>query len=107
MEPIEVPKNTLETIRFQMTEFKGKPYADIRAYYQAENGDWKPTKKGLMISPEIRPEFAKGIERLDGELRKHGLSSQNEDQGGRDVAFPRPGTTQCQESRLPRSAYGK
>ena len=69
----EVSKNSLETIRFNVTEFKGKQYADARVYYRDDDGELKPTRKGLCISPDLWPQFAKGVERLGAELAKRGL----------------------------------
>jgi len=68
----EIAKNSQERIRFQLTEFKGKQYADLRVYY--EDGDeWKPTKKGLTLSPDIWPEFVQGIEQLTQNMEDAGL----------------------------------
>jgi len=70
---IEVPKNTLETIRFQITEFRGKTYADLRVYYRDDNDELRPTRKGLCVNPELWPDFLKGIEQLGAELEERGL----------------------------------
>ena len=69
----EVSKNSQETIRFSVSEFKGKSYADMRVYFQDDHGELKPTRKGLTISPDIWPQFAEGIERLGAELSDRGL----------------------------------
>ena len=36
----------------QVSTFKGKPRVDIREYYMAEDGEWKPTKKGISLDLE-------------------------------------------------------
>lgn len=69
----EVTKNTQETIRFQISEFKGQQYVDIRVYYRDDSDELKPSKKGLSISPAIWSEFLKGIKRLDAELHTRKL----------------------------------
>ena len=73
MSAIEVVKNSLEIIRFQVTEFRGKRYGDIRVYYRDDNGEWKPTKKGLTLSPELWPEFVDGIRKIGEQLQEQGL----------------------------------
>ena len=48
-EPIaEMEKDPTEKIFFNLSEYKGKKYADIRIYYEDDEGEWKPTKK---VSP--------------------------------------------------------
>lgn len=33
-------------------EFKGKQYIDIRTYFENEEGEWIPTKKGVSLTPD-------------------------------------------------------
>lgn len=55
------PKNSLEEVRSIVTEFKGKKYIDMRVYYKAEDGSYRPTKKGLTLSPELVPELQEAM----------------------------------------------
>ena len=49
-EPIaEMEKGPTEKIFFNLSEYKGKKYADIRIYYEDDEGEWKPTKKGITL----------------------------------------------------------
>ena len=32
---------------------KGEPYLDIRTYYEDDNGEWLPTKKGIRLHCEM------------------------------------------------------
>ena len=68
----EMQRNSTEVLRFEVREYKGKVYADIRTYYQ-DGEEWKPTKKGLSISPAIWSDFVKGIGALGAELEARGL----------------------------------
>ena len=58
---MEIQKNTLEKIRIQRTNFNGHELIDIRVYYEAENGEWKPTKKEIAFSLSLANEVIKGI----------------------------------------------
>ena len=69
----DVIKNSQETIRFQITEYRGRSYADVRIFYRDDNEELKPTRKGLTISPLLWPEFVQGIQRLGAELAQQGL----------------------------------
>jgi len=68
----EIKKNSQERIRFEVTEYKGHTLVDLRVYRGAGE-DWKPTPKGLAISPALWAEFLKGIEALGVELQAQGL----------------------------------
>lgn len=48
----EVRKNSVELIRVIGTEYKGHRFVDVRVYYEDENGEYRPTKKGIALGPE-------------------------------------------------------
>jgi len=35
-----------------LKEFKGKQYIDIRTYFENQEGEWIPTKKGISLTPD-------------------------------------------------------
>ncbi len=47
----EVKKNSRDIIRVSIKDYKGSRNIDQRVYYQAKDGSWKPTPKGISISP--------------------------------------------------------
>jgi hypothetical protein len=57
----------------QLTEFKGRRYADLRVFYRDDDGELKPTRKGVCVSPELWPDFVRGIEKLGAQLQECGL----------------------------------
>lgn len=48
----QVERNQTEVIRISTEEFKGRSYVDVRIYFEGTEGEWKPTKKGVTISPD-------------------------------------------------------
>ena len=42
-----------DLIRVELSEFKGNQYVGVRIYYMDDRGDWKPTRKGLTLVPEV------------------------------------------------------
>ena len=70
---LEFPKNTHEVVRIAVTEFRGRTYGDIRVYYEAEDGEWRPSRKGLTLAPDLIPELREGLEALERELRNREL----------------------------------
>lgn len=48
----EIERNPTEVLRVSLENFKGRDYIDLRIYYQDDNGEWKPTKKGVTLAPD-------------------------------------------------------
>lgn len=59
-----VDKTEEERIRIARSEFKGKELIDIRQYYQAEDGEWRPTKKGINLTFEKFEELKNAFDQL-------------------------------------------
>ena len=57
-------KNATEQVWVSMSEYKGKDYIDLRVYFQDDDGEYKPTKKGLALSPHLLPELEAAIMKL-------------------------------------------
>ncbi len=53
----EIERNETEVVRVGVEEYKGRKYVDIRIYFENDAGEWKPTKKGVTVSPEKMAEF--------------------------------------------------
>ena len=57
MKPLEktirdIEKGT-DLVRIELSEFKGNQYIGARIYYMDDKGDWKPTRKGITLTPEL------------------------------------------------------
>ena len=57
---IEIRKNSREIIRIEEQEYQGHDLIDCRIYYD-NNGEWRPTKKGISLSKNTAPEVVEGI----------------------------------------------
>ena len=57
---IEIQKNRRETIRISESEYEGHKFIDLRIWYD-DNGEMKPTKKGILFNPNIAKEVIEGI----------------------------------------------
>ena len=72
-EPVaEMEKGPTEKIFFSLSEFKGKKYADIRIYFENDEGEWKPTRKGLTLSLDRFAEFKDNLGTLEEFLTAQG-----------------------------------
>lgn len=60
-----------DVVRIALTEFRKRQYIEIRTYYMAEDGEWRPTKKGITLSPDLMREvynaLATALKELDNE----------------------------------------
>tara|TARA_R110000824_G_scaffold266063_3_gene455042 strand:+ start:5160 stop:5375 length:216 start_codon:yes stop_codon:yes gene_type:complete len=49
----EIKKNSKEKFIVSINEYEGHKYIDVRVYYQDREGEYKPTKKGIALSPKV------------------------------------------------------
>ena len=56
----EIRKNSREIIRIEESEYHGHDLIDCRIYYD-ENGEWKPSKKGISLTKDTAQEVVEGI----------------------------------------------
>lgn len=71
----EFRKNAQEVVRASLSFYHGHQLADIRAYYQAEDGTFRPTKKGLSVGLDLLPELRAAIEALEAAAAKRGIAA--------------------------------
>ena len=57
-------KNTQERVQAALTTYRGKRYADLRVYYEADGGEWRPTEKGVTIALNLLPELEVAVRAL-------------------------------------------
>ncbi len=68
----EMEKSWNEKIVFSLSDYKGKNYADIRVYFEDDEGEWKPTKKGITIALDRFSEFKEHLGQLEQFLTAEG-----------------------------------
>ncbi|MCX8021523.1 MAG: transcriptional coactivator p15/PC4 family protein [Syntrophorhabdaceae bacterium] len=69
MEIGEISKGK-DKIIVSVKEFKGRRYVDLRVYFENENGEWIPTKKGITFPPESLEDMIKLLENTKKNLEK-------------------------------------
>jgi hypothetical protein len=62
-----IAKNATERVRVAVSEFHGAHYVDTRIHYQADDGEWRPTKKGLTLKPDLAREVAQAMLAVAGD----------------------------------------
>ena len=63
-EPVALPRSETEKIWVSLSEWQGFLGIDIRIYYQAGEASWRPTKKGVRISLELKDQLIAAIEKV-------------------------------------------
>lgn len=58
------PKNALEELRVYVSEYKKRDYINLRVFYKADEGEMKPTPKGLTLSVDLIDDLVKAVESL-------------------------------------------
>lgn len=48
----EIERNRTEKIRVELSNYRGKDFISVRIYFLADNGEWRPTKKGVTVRPD-------------------------------------------------------
>ena len=57
-----VEKNTREQIRVTRTNYRGYEFIDVRVYWKDETTqEWKPSSKGISLSPKTIPQIVEHI----------------------------------------------
>ena len=64
----ELGKNSRETIRFSLGEYKGHRFVDLRIFFNDGGEDPAPTRKGLAVSPILWPQFRKALAQVEAAM---------------------------------------
>ncbi len=45
----EIQRNSMERIKVSVETYKDHTFIDLRTYFEDDQGEWRPTKKGITI----------------------------------------------------------
>lgn len=71
-------KNATEVVRVSLTEFRGHKLIDMRVYYSDDEGQYRPTKKGVSLSVGLYTDFKLAIQALEKTLLERKLITPEE-----------------------------
>jgi len=66
-------KNATEVVRVSLTEYRGRKLVDVRVYYSDDEGQYRPTKKGVSLSVDVYPDFKRALLELEKILLERDL----------------------------------
>lgn len=64
----EIQKTGTDRIIVTVKEFKGKTYIDVRTFFENDEGEMVPTKKGVSLTPENLDELIRLLTEAKGKL---------------------------------------
>jgi predicted phosphoadenosine phosphosulfate sulfurtransferase len=71
-------KNATEVVRVALTEYRGHKLIDVRVYYSDDEGQYRPTKKGVSLSVDLYPDFKKALHALEQAMLERKLITPDE-----------------------------
>ena len=70
-------KNSRESLVINQSEFKGVKLVDVRVYYKDEEGNLKPTKKGVSVRLNQLDALIKALSEVSATAREQKLVGEN------------------------------
>ncbi len=64
----EFEKNSREKVMILIKKFKNNYYLDIRVYFKGSDDEYKPSKKGIMISLEMLDDLKDALDKVEKAL---------------------------------------
>ena len=65
----KIRKSGTEEVRVSIKKFRKKHYIDLRIYFLNDEGEWKPTKKGISLSTDFISDLKRAVEALETEYK--------------------------------------
>jgi len=65
-----IDKGLGNRIHVRISRFKERDYLDIRNFYETDDGEWKPTRKGIAVPVEFYDELIDALAAAKEEIAK-------------------------------------
>jgi predicted phosphoadenosine phosphosulfate sulfurtransferase len=75
---VQFEKNATEVVRVSLTEYRGHKLVDLRVYYSDDEGQYRPTKKGIALAVGLYAEFKRAMQALEKTLLERNLITQED-----------------------------
>jgi hypothetical protein len=57
-------KNALEQVHLSLRQYHEREYLDLRAYYQGDDGEYLPTRRGITLALDSLDELETGLQKV-------------------------------------------
>lgn len=64
----DIEKNMKERIRVSIEEYRGSTFVDLRVYWEDEQGEWRPSKKGIALNGDCIDQVIEALQKASKEL---------------------------------------
>ena len=65
-----IDKGLGSRVHVRVSKFRDRDYLDIRNFYETDDGEWKPTRKGIAIPVDLYDELIEALTEAKGEIEK-------------------------------------
>ncbi len=65
-----IEKGLGSRIHIRLSKFRDRDYLDIRNFYETEDGEWKPTRKGIAVPVDLYDDLMKALTEAKPEIEK-------------------------------------
>lgn len=65
--PVIIPKNSREEIRVGFDEYQGRQLVSLCVCFEADDGDMRPSRKGLAFRVELLPQVAAAFKSIEAQ----------------------------------------
>jgi len=65
-----IDKGMGSRIHVRLSKFRDRDYLDIRNFYETDDGEWKPTRKGIAVPVDLYDDLMKALTEAKPEIEK-------------------------------------
>ena len=71
-----IDKGPAGRIHVRLSRFRDRDYLDIRNFYEADEGEWKPTRKGIAVPVDLVPQLLAALTEAEPRIAKRAAGRQ-------------------------------
>ncbi|MFC2077876.1 transcriptional coactivator p15/PC4 family protein [Candidatus Bipolaricaulota bacterium] len=70
-----IDKGMGSRIHVRISKFRDRDYLDIRNFYETDDGEWKPTRKGVAVPVDLYDDLMEALAKAKPEIEKRAAES--------------------------------
>jgi hypothetical protein len=75
-----IDKGLGNRIHVRLSRFRDRDYLDIRNFYETEDGEWKPTRKGIAVPVEFYDELMAALAKAKKTIEQRSTASEAQEE---------------------------
>ena len=65
-------KNALEQVHLSLRRYREREFLDVRAYYQGNDGEYYPSRRGITLALDRLDELEEGLQKVRAQHQQAG-----------------------------------